>query len=946
MSERFELPPDIKHLRADSYRDGPKLNGYGKNYSKTQFENIVNEFQRKFKSDPLIMNSPQIYEPLLYLISKYVTSQSISSIARKSVNSILEYFTVVLIDVEFDESQRSIEIFLRTSSLLFTFIDLSISTSKTKGIMDIEVGNKRGKNKNEDLEIIYKLQIDIVKTFDNCLSKSAFINLVKTEKHLSKIVRKMIKVLLLSPVGVPKRGEEAHEVFYSLMKKCLFEKIIIPTDLNHDLTSLICDYEQSVKPIANFLCSCVSDESPYLYSFLVDLLKSICMNECMSKGKSKSDNKAVRHLKMFFDFLQQELFEVFYSNLDTFQYLLDSPCYSMRLIYCEMLTNIVEKKFSGLSRDDPIYETKCQKRDEFLTILIRRTLDEAANGRTSVLGNLYDLVIQNMVPEDILQQIFFEACARIKDVSGNVRKKAICLVSEILTIFQEKMKFGDSEKIQSEIEHVDAEVEQTIKDEGEESEKLPKLRHYKEYLLQCTKCYQTMNDILPFVAKVMGIGASGDSQEAIRLVVSMIKLGLASAREHLGTIYTLIYSKEDKICGEVLSSFIRLFAENRREYEACDIIAEEYMKASFASQKCLLEIIFKLFKQGKTLHDDPQSGKKDILPHFPKQYLDYLFAHFRKRLSSIDPTENKKSIVMLKYIRQGLRVWVTWMDERTIKDFNRMIRDSISDPSSNWELLIEFAGLTEDMRNEVALKSFNTTILKGIGKILVNTQGTSDNNWFVLCRHALKSYFANFDKPHEFAEFFIKKLTEFMTGVRTGSDGLYGDADELAIKIESQRADINMGIGEDAEIKVAQLIYASGEIAIHMMIYLEQIKEECKRRLADKADLPGDLDRAALEQELEISTSQLLADSHWMDKDGLIAGFNPVILGYFQEICKKCKTSRDVGYGSVLYNVIIQTMCKFMLVSKSICQLYAGDLIELVGSSLDPAIQINVSQSC
>lgn len=62
---------------------------------------------------------------------------------------------------------------------------------------------------------------------------------------------------------------------------------------------------------------------------------------------------------------------------------------------------------------------------KLLDRLIHRVYDKHAHGRTHVLGILASLCEENVVPVDFLQPILKVACDRIRDVSANVRKKAI-----------------------------------------------------------------------------------------------------------------------------------------------------------------------------------------------------------------------------------------------------------------------------------------------------------------------------------------------------------------------------------------------------------------------------------------------------------------------------------------------------------------------------------------
>lgn len=60
-----------------------------------------------------------------------------------------------------------------------------------------------------------------------------------------------------------------------------------------------------------------------------------------------------------------------------------------------------------------------------------------------------------------------------------------------------------------------------------------------------------MNDILPFVSKIMNLDTSSDSIEAVRLITSMVKSGLQVAKQYLPKLFTLIYIRDQTMKKEV-----------------------------------------------------------------------------------------------------------------------------------------------------------------------------------------------------------------------------------------------------------------------------------------------------------------------------------------------------------------------------------------------------------
>lgn len=50
------------------------------------------------------------------------------------------------------------EAIVRTSALLFTFMDMTVSTSKSKNMMDIEANGRQARHKTDEMVTIAKLQ--------------------------------------------------------------------------------------------------------------------------------------------------------------------------------------------------------------------------------------------------------------------------------------------------------------------------------------------------------------------------------------------------------------------------------------------------------------------------------------------------------------------------------------------------------------------------------------------------------------------------------------------------------------------------------------------------------------------------------------------------------------------------------------------------------------------
>ena len=94
-----------------------------------------------------------------------------------------------------------------------------------------------------------------------------------------------------------------------------------------------------------------------------------------------------------------------------------------------------------------------------LDTLITRIYDKNSYSRSCVIGVLFDLAEDNVIPHDYLMPLLKCACDRIHDASSNVRKKAIKLLSMIVKFYyiifvksQEQTKFMKMSELEQEIE--------------------------------------------------------------------------------------------------------------------------------------------------------------------------------------------------------------------------------------------------------------------------------------------------------------------------------------------------------------------------------------------------------------------------------------------------------------------------------------------------------------
>lgn len=99
-----------------------------------------------------------------------------------------------------------------------------------------------------------------------------------------------------------------------------------------------------------------------------------------------------------------------------------------------------------------------QMKKRLLERLIKRVYDKHAYARSNILGLLQQLCEENVVPADFLQPVLRAACDRLRDVSANVRKKALQLLRicidfnfALFVASQKKHKFLTKQQIDTEL---------------------------------------------------------------------------------------------------------------------------------------------------------------------------------------------------------------------------------------------------------------------------------------------------------------------------------------------------------------------------------------------------------------------------------------------------------------------------------------------------------------
>jgi condensin complex subunit 1 len=136
------------------------------------------------------------------------------------------------------------------------------------------------------------------------------------------------------------------------------------------------------------------------------------------------ENIAVKNLKEILSLTSKQVSKYFYNNLSNLMQLYECENYFLRNALTEIITNVIE--YLVVNQDIQHDQEAAQAaRLKLVDTLLFRQHDKVAFSRQSILNALSYLLKKNYVPSESLGALFEMTTARIKDISGWVRKAAI-----------------------------------------------------------------------------------------------------------------------------------------------------------------------------------------------------------------------------------------------------------------------------------------------------------------------------------------------------------------------------------------------------------------------------------------------------------------------------------------------------------------------------------------
>lgn len=825
----------------DSFADFEKqpenlygVKGIGRNYNRQDFKNFTDQFTKNVSRDPSSVMEADLYEPAFYLMKGYTRDPNYSKILEKVVLTIGANYHKVLnaIPETINLDDEHVQCFLRFMVVLLNFLDKAIANKNEEDILD-EDGEikKRKKRENEGHNLVDLVKNVILKFRELCYGV-VFRELLRKCPGLGRLLYKAVKQCMKDSLAVydDRANDDNHTCLhiFQILEELVELEIVKTYNLQYDMAMLINDVEAAHKTVGGFVLLCSRSKKAKIYELASSTIIFIIKKHCMTKSKAASESNSVRYFRQFFEYLAPDMADIFHNHLQECLYLYDSQCHPLRNAMTEIIKQIIVNKcgpFEGNSKDEELGSNNEGLRRDLTEWIIQRVRDKSSWCRFKAIGDLHELMILRMISNDSIGKIFEKAAMHIRDPTSNVRKKAMMLASEIITYYIVNMNFPDEDSIPQELEDIKARrldserlIEQNPDDKEILSEAIFTAMKYEKLLLFYHKTYQILGGLLPQVVSLM-FRSSNDSLEAIRLLVKMKNLGYHKVDAHFPKMYTLIWSEDQNITSEIKASFINLYVNKERKQNASKNICNLLKMCDRSTKVCVLRVIKVLFEDSyKNRSLEPKLKNKYVLE---EDFIPLFWSFFQEKFESARNASDEEDYrLALKIIGEGLVYYPKWFYSIKRQDIIYLMKLYITRQRKvvDWEVLTDLCKIIsktgkrgfdpklgkekEGFDNE---DSHHLLILRSLEEIIALHQGAAELGWYGAAQAFIQAVFDVSKCPEIQIEIFIKRLSSFLNA-----------SHETAF--------------ETKVIKLNQLIWTSGEIALKLLIRIEDVEELLKKR--------------------------------------------------------------------------------------------------------------------
>ena len=854
-----------------------------------------------------------------------------------------------------------------------------------------------------------KLKIILVCLENICLFplKELFKNKLIEDEAISLMIKICFDIL---EIGTEARDSKNKEKIFKALQSIIShfqtntDIQLVMVRLTTKIVNLIYNQDDLVTPLSEFIVQCLSGESN-LNRMAIDIIQEV--SKTVFEDTSM-EGQGLKNVAKFLIYLSERASKIIYNNITTLLQFFDCGSYIIRNAIVEMMGHVIVNFLCKLDdiNDVEIRNNYNKAKVYFIDLLLKRIYDKSPFCRAKVLFTFEKLCEKNAIDISTYLKLLVEATGRLRDEKSMVRKRAISLIDKIIHMYiiiykcdhfynrdeikkmidiyrgkiaekEEKIKFLENDdKINPTNQEQNKVEKDLLNDEIAKNDEL--IDYFKSFY----EVLDNIDQVVPCVTQLLNSRTSSDVQESIDLFLTLHNYRVESSEKGIRKMLVLIMKNENAIKKKVIDAFTEIYFNNdkfTKEIQAAKII--HFCSQLNYSEYTCVDQVFKNLIEHKQINKDVFKEIWKILIKNPKNEIKNIKANDLNELNQKIRQIELESITAMRIIN----IASNYKPEIIRINSDAYIRKLISilsvekNEEINWQS-VKF-GLEGLVKIYQTNKDPTKNCLISIAKALVRTYGNAKNDWFIAAKEFIDTIFKLFPEPEQMSQYLIIKLS--MPFFATNDEE---QNKETKDKFKTQNifpqapSDLSSSVNGDVTpnkpkdntinmmtpLKLAQLIFVVGHIALNMIIYGENLEATIKKKFTQKernkakssskkkkkAEEEKDNENDEInnivggqeaEVDLNISLIHKIIDEDLLVKN-LIAKYVPIITTIAKSTLK-CK-SEELESNMLLYKSAIMSYCKLMLINQDFCKNNISFIFDLLNNDTIPSdLKLNVCLS-
>ena len=774
---------------------------------------------------------------------------------------------------------------------------------------------------------------------------------------------------------------------------------LVMVKLTTKIVNLIYNQEELVMSLSEFIVQCLSSENN-LNKMAIDIIQEVSKTVF---EENSMESQGLKNVGKFLIFLSERSAKTINSNISSLLQFFECGSYIIRNAIVEMMGNVIIHFLCKLDdvNDIAVRNNYNKAKENFIELLLKRIYDKSPYCRARVLQTMEKLCDNNAITIPNYLKLLKEATGRLRDEKSMVRKRAISLIGKIMDMYIIIYKcdhFYNREEIKMMIENCRSKItdkENKIKslendekinpDNAEQNkeekevlnEEIAKEDTLIDYFKSFNEVLDNIDKVVPCVTELLSSRTISDVLESIDLFLKLNDYRVESSEKGIRKMLVLMMKNENSIKKKVIEAFTKIYFNNdkyNKDIQAAGII-NFCSQLNYSEYTCVDEL-FKHLIEKKQVHRDVFKEIWKILIKNPKNEMKNIRASNLEELNEKIKQMELESITAMRIInissnynpdiiRINSDLYIRKLTSLLSVEKNEQI---------NWNN-IKF-GLEGLVKIYETNKDSTKTCLISIAKALVRTYGKSQNDWFIAAKEFIDTIFKLFSEPEQMSQYLIIKLSmPFFTGNdeeknkettdKFKTQNIFPQAPSSlssSVNDDLKAKDNNFMLNAITPMKLAQLIFVVGHIALNMIIYGENLEASIKKKFSGKDSKSNTASKKKnndedkendemnkivggneAEVDLNINLVHKIIDEDLLVKH-LIAKFVPMIVTIAKNTLK-CKYE-ELEKNILLYKSAIISFCKLMLINQDFCQNNLSFIFDLLNNDTIPSdLKLNVCLS-